>query len=87
MSCSTKSKRKPYMERYIKKNPYKSNKCKISAPTWNEKFELLDGSYSVSDIQDCFEYIQKNGEKTDNPSIKIYVNKIERRIIFKAFKV
>ena len=35
------------------------------------KFELPDGSYSVSDTQDYFEHIfKKNGEKTDNPSIK-----------------
>ena len=34
-----------------------NNKFKISAPTWNDKFELLYGSYSVSDIQDYFEYI------------------------------
>ena len=33
---------------------YKNNKCKISAPTWNDKFKLPDGSYSVSDIQDYF---------------------------------
>ena len=36
---------------------YKNNKFKISAPTWNEEFELPDGSYYVSDIQDYFEYI------------------------------
>ena len=35
------------------------NKYKISAATWNEEFELPDGSYSVSDIQDYFEYILK----------------------------
>ena len=34
------------------KKLYKNNKFKISAPTWKEEFELLDGSYSVSDIQD-----------------------------------
>ena len=39
------------------KSSYNNNKFKISAPTWNEKLELLDGSYSVSDIQDYFEYI------------------------------
>ena len=39
------------------KKPYKNNKFKIPALTWNEEFELPDGSYSVSDIQDCFEYI------------------------------
>ena len=36
---------------------YNYNKFKISAPTWNDKFELPDGSYSVSNIQDYFEYI------------------------------
>ena len=44
--------------------PYKNNKFKISAQTWNEKFELPDGSYSVLDIQDYFEYIlKKHGQK------------------------
>ena len=48
----------------------KSNKFKISSLTWNEKFDLPDGSYSVSDIQDYFAYIlKKHPEKTDNPSI------------------
>ena len=41
------------------KKPCKNNKFKMSAPTWNEEFELPDGSYSVSDIQDYFEYILK----------------------------
>ena len=41
------------------KTLYRNNKLKISAPTWNEEFELPDGSYSVSDIQDYFEYILK----------------------------
>ena len=39
------------------KSSYNNNKFKISAPTWTEEFELPDGSYSVSDIQDYFEYI------------------------------
>ena len=61
-----------------------NNKFKISAPTWNGKFELSDESYSVSDIQDYFEYVLKrDGENTDKPSVKIYVNKIENRITFK----
>ena len=30
---------------------------KISAQTWNDEFKLQDGSDSVSDIQDYFEYI------------------------------
>ena len=38
---------------------YKNYRLKISTPTWNEEFELPDGSYSVSDIQDYFEYILK----------------------------
>ena len=39
------------------KNSYNNNKFKISAPTWDNKFELPDGLYSVSGIQDYFEYI------------------------------
>ena len=39
------------------KSSYNNNKFKISAPTWNEKSELPDESYSISDIQDYFEYI------------------------------
>ena len=39
------------------KKSYKSNKFNISAPTWNEEFELPDESYSISVIQDYFEYI------------------------------
>ena len=50
----------------------------------NEEFELPDGSYSISDIQDYFEYIlKKHGEKTADPSTRIYTNKIENRITFK----
>ena len=52
--------------------------------TGSDEFELQDGSYSISDIQDYFEYIlKKHGDNVDNPSIKIYVNKIENRITFK----
>ena len=66
------------------KSSYNNNKFKISAPTWNDKFESPDGSYSVSDIQDYFEYIlKKHGENTDKPSVQIYVNKIENRVTFK----
>ena len=56
-----------YTWKNIKKSN-KNNKFKISAPTWNEKLELPDGSYSISNIQYCFEYIlKKHGEKTVNP--------------------
>ena len=41
------------------KSLYNNNKFKISVPTWNDKFELPDGSYYVPDIQDYFEYILK----------------------------
>ena len=68
----------------IIKSSYNNNKFKISAPTWNEEFELPDGSYSISDIQDYFKYIlKKHSESVDNPSIRIYVNRIENRITFK----
>ena len=67
-----------------KKKSYKNDESKISAPIRNEKFELPDGSYPVSDVQDYLEYIfKKHEEKTDNPLIRLYVNKIENRITFK----
>ena len=63
------------------KSSYNNNKCKISAPTWNDKFELPDGSNFVSDIRDYFEYILKqHGENTNKPSVQVYVNSIENRI-------
>ena len=72
------------LSNYYIKNSYKNNKFKISAPTQNEEFELLDGFYSISHIQNYFEYIpRKHWEKTVNPVIKIYVNKIENKITFK----
>ena len=51
-----------YTQRNMKKS-YKTNKFKISAPTQNEEFELPDGSYSISDVQDYFEYILNMLEK------------------------
>ena len=66
------------------KSSYNHNKFKISAPTWSEEFKLPDGSYSVSDIQDYFEYIlKKHSESVDNPSIRMYINRIEN----KTFKI
>ena len=63
---------------------YKKSIFKISASTWNDKFELPDGSYSISDTQNYFEYIlKKHREKTVNPSIRIYINNIENIITFK----
>ena len=72
-----------YMWKNVKSS-YNNNKFKISAPTWTEEFELLNGSYSVSDIQDYFEYIlKKHGESVDNPLIRMCINRIENRITFK----
>ena len=66
------------------KSSYNNDKFEISAPTWNDKFELPDGSYSVSDIQDYFQYVLKNhGEDIDELSVETYVNKIENRITLK----
>ena len=45
------------------KSSYNNNKFKTSVPTWNDKFELPDGSYFVSDIQGYFEYILKKHRK------------------------
>ena len=65
------------------KSIYNNNKFKISAPTWNDKFELPDESYSIADIQGYFEHIcKKHNENDDSSSIRIYVNKIENRIAF-----
>ena len=56
------------------KSEYNNNKFKISAPTWNETFDLPDGSYSIADIQDYFEFIIKKHETlSENPSIQIYL--------------
>ena len=72
-----------YTQRNIESS-YNNNKFKISAPTWNDKFELPDGFYSVSDIQDYFKYIlNKHEENINKSSVQIYVNKIENRITFK----
>ena len=63
---------------------YNNNKFKISAPTRNDNFDLPDGSYSISDIQDYFEFIIKKHETlTENPPVQIYSNKIKNRIVFK----
>ena len=67
-----------------KKSSYKNNKFEISAPTWSDEFQLPNGSYSISDIQNYFEYIpKKHSESVDEPSIEIFVSKNENRITFK----
>ena len=53
------------------KSEYNNNKFEIHAPTWNDEFNLPDGSYSVSDIQNYFEYIIKKHETiADNTPVK-----------------
>ena len=62
----------------------KSNKLKIILPRRNDKFELSDGSYSVSDIQDYIDYITKKQETlTIIPPIHVYNNRINNRLVFK----
>ena len=66
------------------KSKYNNNKFKISAPTWNDTFDLPDGSYSISDIQDYFEFIiKKHVTLTENLAVQICPNKIKNRIVFK----
>ena len=66
------------------KSTYNNNKFKISAPTWNEIFDLPNGSYNISEIQDYIEYIIKKHETTgENAPILIYANTINNRIVFK----
>ena len=73
-----------YTQKNIKSS-YNNNTFKITASKCSDKFELPGGSYSVSDIQEHFEYIfRKHGENIDNSLIRIYVNKIENRITFKT---
>ena len=66
------------------KSEYNNNKFKISAPTWNDTFDLPDGSYSIDDIQDYFEFIIKKHETlAEKPPVQIYLHKIKNRIVFK----
>ena len=68
------------------KSEYKNNKFKITGPTWDESFDLPDGSYTIADIQDYFLYITKKHETitTNKESpVLIYSNKIKNRIVFK----
>ena len=64
---------------------YKNNKFKITAPTWDETFDLPDESYNIQQIQDYFESIMKKYETItdDNFPIRIYSNNNKNRIVFK----
>ena len=73
-----------YYTRKNIKSEYNNNKFKISAPTWNDTFDLPDGSYSIADMQGYYEFIIKKHERfSENPQIQIYPNKIKNRIVFK----
>ena len=73
-----------YYTRKNIKSEYNKNKFKVSAPTWNNSFDLPDGSYSIADIQEYFEFIiKKHKTLTENPPVQIYPNKIKNRIVFK----
>ena len=66
------------------KSTYNNNKFKMSAPTWNERFDLPGGSYNISEIQNYIEYIIKKHETIgENAPILIYANTINNRIVFK----
>ena len=66
------------------KSEYSNTKFKISAPTWNDTFDLTDRSHWICDFQDYFEFIiKKNKTLTEYPAIKIYPSKIKNRIGFK----
>ena len=66
------------------KSKYNNNKFKISVPTWNGTFDLPDGSYSIADIQDYFEFIIKKHETlTKNPPIQIYPYKLKIALYLK----
>ena len=61
-----------------------NNKLKISAPFWNDTFNLPDGYYSNAGIQDnCESIIEKHVTLTENRPVQIYPNKIKNRIVFK----
>ena len=63
---------------------YKNNKIKTIAPTWNDKFDLPDGSYSVSNIRDNFEYLIKKLETLITiPPAHVYINTVNNRFVFK----
>ena len=63
------------------KSSYKNNEFKVSAPNWNNRFELPDESYSVSVIQNYLEqFIKKHRSVTNNPPIRIFVSRITFKI-------
>ena len=65
------------------KSEYNNDKFKISAPTWNDTFDLADGSYSIVDIQDYFEFIVKKRETlAENHQFKFIQTKSKMQFFF-----
>ena len=73
--------RKQYQKNKLKR--YRNKKIIIIAPTLNDEFELPDDSYSVSDIQDYIKYIKKAQNITTIPAIRVYINRLNNRLVFK----
>ena len=73
-----------YTWKNIKKQ-HKRKKLKAKSPTWNDKFELPNGSYSVSDIQNYIKCIIKKHETLPTiPPIYVYINRINNTLVFKV---
>ena len=69
------------------KSKYNNNKFKISAPTWNETFDLPDGSYSIDGIQDYFEFIiEKHKPLTENLPVQFIQTKLKTELFLIVFK-
>ena len=63
---------------------YNNNRFKMLAPTWNDTFDLPDGSYSIADIQDYFVFtIKKHETLTENPPIKFIQIKLKTELFLK----
>ena len=72
-----------YTCKYIK-SEYNNNKFKTSSPTWNDTFNLPDGSYFIADIRDYFEFIIKKHETlTENSPVQIYPKKLRTEVFSK----
>ena len=66
------------------KSEYNNNKFKIFGPTWDDTFDLPDGSYSIAGIQDYFKFITNKHETlTEDLPVQIYPNKIKNRLFSK----
>ena len=73
-----------YTWKNIKSIYNNNNKFKISAPTWNDTFDLPDGSYNIPAIQNYIEYVIKKHETiAETAPVLIYADKISNRIVFK----